>query len=211
MSDEVREIPLSQIVPNQDYQPRSNGLSESHVRLLMESDPATWPPLIVSPDGKGGYHIIDGFQRHEAGTQLGLTHMRCFVQEGAGYPEAVTANIRHGLPLCIKDRKEAARWWAENELDLSYREIGRRVGLSDKTVKLALTPRHTESSPSRRPADPLEAWLLKTVRLDRVPSARDVAREIAAYEVEDRADIAKVYAAVGRVLTEASAPFLKGR
>ncbi len=204
-------IPLDRIIPDPKYQPRDGGLSASHIRLLMESDPTTWPPSIVSPDGKGEYDIIDGFHRYEAGARLGLTHLPCVVWEGAGYPEAVAANIAHGLPLSRADRKQAARWWASTEPGLSHREIGRRVGLSDKTVAKAITSRTTEPSQSRQTADPLDRWFFKTAQLDRMPSTRDVSREIATYEKEDRSGIAKVYAAIGRALTEASTPYLKGR
>lgn len=210
MSDAV-VIPIDRIIAASQYQPRDGGIVESHVRLLMESDPATWPPPIVSPDGKGGYDIIDGFHRHEAGTRLGLTHLRCIVQEGAGYPEAVSANLRHGLPLGISDRKEAARWWAENEPDLSYREIGRRVGLSDKTVKWAVETAAAESPQSRPPSGPLDRWLHQTYRLESPPSSRDVKADIDAYAEEDRAGVASFYAAIGQALVDASAPYMKGR
>lgn len=46
-------IPRDRLTPNADYQPRGGGLSESHVRLLIESDPSGWPPLLVSPADGG--------------------------------------------------------------------------------------------------------------------------------------------------------------
>lgn len=210
MSDPI-VIPLDRIIPDSQYQPRESGLSASHVQLLTESDSTTWPPLLVAPNDDGTFALIDGFHRRETASRLKLAGLPCVVWEGAGYPEAVAANIAHGLPLSRADRKEAARWWASTEPELSYREIARRVGLSDKTVAKAITSRTTEPSQSRQTADPLDRWFFKTAQLDRMPSTRDVSREIATYEKEDRSGIAKVYAAIGRALTEASTPYLKGR
>lgn len=203
-------IALARLTPDEQFQPRDAGLAESHVRLLMESDPAMWLPLTVAPDGDG-FVIIDGFHRREAAQRLGLASLSCVVVPGAGYEDAVAANIRHGLPLSIADRKEAARWWAEQEPELSLREIGRRTGLSDKTVKRAIDSTSVVPPQPRPAPDPLDRWLLTTARLDRRPSARDIGREIASYDPADRSDIAKGYAAVGKALVEAATPYLERR
>jgi ParB-like chromosome segregation protein Spo0J len=211
MSDQQAvTIPLDKLTADDRYQARGDGLSESHVRLLMESDPQDWPPILCAPNGDGTYGLRDGAHRTEAARRLGVPALRCNVVEGAGYPEAVMANIAHGLSLSRADRKDAARWWAEHEPGVSYREIGLRVGLSDKTVKAALTK--GERPAQTRPAsDPLDRWLHATYRLDSPPSPRDVKAEIDAYEEADRPDVAKVYAAVGKALIEATATYGKGR
>jgi ParB-like chromosome segregation protein Spo0J len=137
MSDTRTLISLSQLRADEDYQPRLEGLRESHIRLLMASDPATWAPLLVAPSDEGTFTVIDGFHRLEAATRLGLTALSCVVDPRAGYPEAVAANLRHGLPLALADRKAFARWLADEEPGLSYRELGRRCGLNHETVKRA--------------------------------------------------------------------------
>jgi len=208
MRTDVQMISLSQITPDPDFQPRTGGLVESHIRLLMESDPTNWPPVTVAPDGDEQYSLIDGFHRYEAATRLQLDTLACIVQDGAGYPEAVAANLTHGLPLPIADRKEAARWWSKQEPNLSYREIGRRVGLSDKTVKQAIEVNASEPKVRASTPDPLERWFMTISGLDRLPTVRDVAADIETYEASDRVEVASDYAAIGRILIEASAPYI---
>jgi len=203
-------IPLSSIVPDPGYQPRGDGFSTSHLAMLAESDPAKWPPLTVAPCDDGRYVLIDGFHRFEIATRRKLDALPCVVLEGAGYAEAVFANITHGLPLSRADRKDAARWWANEEPGLSYREIGRRVGLSDKTVAAAIRDGEP-SQPSRSTPDPvarLVSSLLRT-QADHAPSARSIRREIDAYANEHRADVAATLAAIGGALIEASRPFME--
>lgn len=209
--DHTVMIPLDRLILDPDYQPRSDGLSESHLRLLMESDPQRWNPLIVAPNGGGSFIVIDGFHRTEAARRMKLTELRCVIQEDAGYPEAVMANIAHGLPLSVNDRKEAARWWADHEPDMSYREIGLKTALSDKTVKRAIESDPAEAPKAQEASSPLDRWFHQTYRLDTPPSTRDVKAEIDAYDMADRPDVAEIYAAVGRALVDATASYLKRR
>src|SRR5215216_4354857 len=150
---EAVRIPIDRIFPDEGYQPRLKGWEEKHVRLLLTSDPDTWPPLVVTPQ-EDGYAIVDGFHRYEAAKRLGLKELACQIKSSAGYQEACEANVKHGLPLSVEDRKTYARWLYENEMPegkrLSYREIGRRCGLSDKTAKAAIenaeNPRSTREA-----------------------------------------------------------------
>jgi len=212
-------IPLDRITPNEDYQPRNAGLSERHIQLLMESDPATWSPLTVAPDGDA-YVPIDGFHRIEAGHRLGLAALPCVVVPGAGYPEAVAANLRHGLPLSMADRKEAARWWAEEEPNLSYREIGRRTGLSDKTVKQAVesTAAHTAKSPP----DPIRRLVTLAYRtysdhhgrtllgLGKAGNAAAFRRAIETFPENKQTDVAQALDAFGSAIVAASQHYMSG-
>lgn len=212
-------IPLPHLNADDAYQPRRSGLSESHIRLLMEVGPDHWPPLLVSPADNDTYDVIDGFHRLEAARRLGLAALPCTIAAGAGYPEAVAANIAHGLPLTKADRADAARWWHETEPGVSYREIGRRVGLSDKTVKRAVGEVPVES---RRPAspDPIRRLVALAYRAYGDHAGRtwfgfgeegnpDVfRREIAAYAEADQADVARALTAFGTACVTAAAGFL---
>lgn len=203
----VFEIPPTHIVANDDWQPRSGGLNSRHVELLAESDPATWPPIVVTSTLEGPYEVIDGFHRLAAACSIGLESIRCVVDSDAGYPEAVAYNIAHGLPLSSADRKMAARWWHDQEPELSYREIARRVGLSDKTVKVALAGQ-AEPKETRQQRSPVERMVSQLLRvgyrgeIDR----QAIAQEITAYE--SPSDIAAIVLTIGTELVEAARPFL---
>lgn len=205
-------IPLSHLTADDGYQARGDGLSEAHVRLLMESDPQDWPPVLVAPNGDGTYGLRDGNHRVETARRLGLPALRCAVVEGAGYPEAVAANLTHGLPLSKSDRKDAARWWKSEYPDMSYRQIGQRVGLSDKTVKAALTEGERQER-SRPSPDPVARFVSQILRVDDdgTMSSKKLRKEIESYNDESRAGVAETIATIGRELLEAATPYLERR
>ncbi len=209
-------IPIDRIFPDERYQPRMKGLEEKHLRLLLSSDPATWPPLAVTPE-KGGYAIIDGFHRYEAAKRLGLKEIACQINPSADYPEAFEANIKHGLPLSLDDRKAYARWLYENETPdgkrLSYREIGRRCGLSDKTAKAAIEEGAENPRPTREAPDPEERLLRSVEKIvyfdEQVPSRWYVREYIALFEEDYQREVAESFAEFGRSLVEGAKPYLR--
>jgi len=215
-------IPLGHLRANAAFQPRVDGLKESHVRLLMASDPATWPPLLVTPNADGTFDIIEGFHRKEAGTRLGLAALPCLVDPTAGYPEAVAANLAHGLPLSLPDRKAFAQWLAEEDPDLSLREIGRRCGLHHETVKRALEEAEPTGGQNRQaPPDPIARLVGNVERTYHMGSGRSMfgfgkagspapfRKAIDAYADEDRPAVAQALEAFGRACLEAAQPYLE--
>ncbi len=231
--DAAQMVPFAQLVPDEDYQPRSGGLDVAHVALLAASDPATWPPLLVSPIGDGRYNIIDGFHRHAAAQRLGLDVLPCLVDEGAGYPEAAAANLRHGLPLSLADRKDYAVWLRKHEPHLSQRQIASRTTLSQPTISRllgdALQPDSNESPADGAldypaPAKQQQAvarvvsLFAKATRdregigfLGRDRRAELVRQQLVERPEKERPALAKMLHEWGSVLVEASANYAKPR
>jgi hypothetical protein len=225
MSSERREpvqIRVSVLRANDDYQPRLEGIREGHVRLLMASDPAFWPPLLVSPNPDGMCDVIDGFHRLEAARRLDLQTLSCVLDASAGYPEAVAANLRHGLPLSLADRKEYARWLHQQEPGLSYRQLGLRSGLNHETVKRALEEDETEDGEYRHRSkpDPIDLLVRQVDRTYRSGAGRSwlglgksgnpnaFRRQIERYAEEDQPAVAQALYAFGQACVEAAHPYL---
>jgi hypothetical protein len=218
-------VPLARLRANEDYQPRVDGIDERHVRLLMATDPTTWPPLGVTPNDIGGFDVFDGFTRYEVGRRKGLAELLCVVVPGAGYPEAFAANLAHGLPLSLEDRKAYARWVREEEPGLSLREIGRRCGLHHETVRKALEGGEepaTGGQNRQASPDPIPRLVGQVVRaydgghgrtwfgLGRDGSPKPFRAAIDTYAEDDRPAVARALAAFGRACVAAAAPFVGG-
>jgi hypothetical protein len=113
--------------------PRANGVDKKHVRLLAESGEVL-PPILVH---RGSMRVIDGMHRLHLARLQGQKQVQVEFFEGddaAAFLQAVTANLTHGLPLSLADRKAAGlrimglfpRW--------SDRAVAKASGISGKTV-----------------------------------------------------------------------------
>lgn len=224
------DLPVRLLQASDTYQPRGEGLDLDHLERLRASDPARWPPLLVSPNEAGGYDVIDGFHRLHVAHERQLHTLRCEVVEGVGYPEAFAANLAHGLPLAPQDRKDFAVWLHEQEPTLSLRELARRSGLSDKTVKAALQSAENPQSVERAPAaspDPI-VRLVKLARsaiadrmgvnkLTQFFSGKTDARQraeyvgwvLAGYDDEERPVVAAALMTLGTALVEGARTYRK--
>lgn len=123
-----------------------------HVAALVESG-GEWPPITVT--GIEG-HIIDGHHRASAARRLGWETIPAVVVEVdhrsvEGLELATKANIEHGLPLSLAERKSIAARFAK-ETDWSDRRIAAACGLTHKTVA-DHRPRRAggENAPPARP------------------------------------------------------------
>jgi hypothetical protein len=226
-SSEAAHLSLKHLRANEDFQPRLDGLDERHVALLMSSDPDNWPPLLVTPNGAGVYDVIDGFHRLEAARRLGRTALPCVVDDQAGYPEGVAANLRHGLPLRLSDRKAYARWLHELEPQLSLRELGRRCGLNHQTVRSALSPADDSTNAGGQnghaSATPILPHVVRQVvrayeqgegrtwfGLGRASDPQVIADAIATYPDDRQAAAAKALATFGEACLTAAGAYLDG-
>jgi hypothetical protein len=218
---EAIPIELARLRANEEFQPRYDGLDADHVRRLMQSEPDDWSPLLVVPNELGGYDIIDGFHRFEVASRLGIATLPCVIRPDADYPDAVAANVRHGLPLKVEDRKMAARYWHSVDPGLSYRAIGRRCGLNHETVKRAIeTETSAGSAAQRSRPDPIARLVSHVYRtyadghgrtwlgFGREGNPKPFRTAIEGYRDEDRAVIAKAIDAFGRACVAAAEPYL---
>src|SRR5687768_14138749 len=128
---DIEHVPVERV--RDGYSPRLAGASSEHVRLLAELD-TRLPPITVH---RATMKLIDGAHRLAAAKLRGRAtiEVRFFNgTEGEAFVEAVRANIAHGLPLTLADRKAAAARLLRTHGEWSDRLIAGMIGLSPKTV-----------------------------------------------------------------------------
>jgi ParB-like chromosome segregation protein Spo0J len=112
---------------------RLGGVRADHVRALADLN-GRWPPLVVA---RKGHTIVDGVHRFHAAKLLGLTRLTCVWFDGDATEEFVQAlrlNVRHGLPLSLKEREAAAAQLLSRRPQWSDRRIGQLCGLAHATI-----------------------------------------------------------------------------
>ncbi|MEV4315579.1 ParB N-terminal domain-containing protein [Actinocrispum sp. NPDC049592] len=113
--------------------PRLDGEDPAHTRLLAEVT-GPLPPILVH---RPTMRVIDGEHRLRAALLRGerTLAVRFFDgDEDRAFLLSVQANLAHGLPLSLADRKAAALRVIERHPDWSDRGIAAAVGLADSTV-----------------------------------------------------------------------------
>lgn len=128
--------------------PRVEGIDRDHVARLAERIDEL-PPILVH---RSTMRIIDGMHRLHATRMSGRTTIEVVYFDGSVpdcFLAAVEANIRHGLPLTLADRRESAKKILASHPQWSDRAIAARVGLSGKTVGAL---RRTSTDPAVRSA-----------------------------------------------------------
>jgi ParB-like chromosome segregation protein Spo0J len=113
--------------------PRSGGINVAHVERLAEAE-LTLPPILIHGSTM---RIVDGVHRVAAALLLGRTAIQAHLLEGsleAAFVIAVRANVTHGLPLPLADRRAAVQKIMEFHADWSDRAIAAATGLSARTV-----------------------------------------------------------------------------
>ncbi|MFI0469522.1 streptomycin biosynthesis protein [Saccharopolyspora sp. 5N102] len=166
--------------------PRLEGEDPHHVQALAEVD-VRLPPILVH--GRT-MRVIDGMHRVRAAVLRGEAMIEAELVDGSEievFVRAVQANIAHGLPLSLRDRKAAAARIAGACPQWSDRAIARVTGLSPKTV--AAVRCSTEEVPHLktrvgqdgrpRPVDASEGRRIAREVISRRPGAslREVAKE----------------------------------
>jgi hypothetical protein len=125
--------------------PRLGGENLEHVEALAEVGDS-WPPILVH---RQTMRVIDGMHRLHAARLRGQTmvEVRFFDGDaGEAFVAAVKANVAHGLPLTLADRKAAAARIIGSQPQRSDRWIGEVTGLAAGTVG-AIRRRISPSAP----------------------------------------------------------------
>jgi ParB-like chromosome segregation protein Spo0J len=122
--------------------PRLNGENIEHIQLLAESQDKL-PPVVVH---RPTMRIIDGMHRLRAAQLRGQTEIEVIFFEGDeadAFVYGVQSNVAHGLPLSLRDRREAAGRILTTHSHWSNRRIAAIVGLAPSTVQ-AIRTRSTD-------------------------------------------------------------------
>jgi hypothetical protein len=113
--------------------PRRAGEDLFHVRMLAEME-GQLPPIIVH---RQSMRVVDGMHRLRAAKLRGDDHVDVRFVEGDSascFVLAVEANVRHGLPLSLEDRRAAAARIVSSYPQWSDRRIASVAGLAARTV-----------------------------------------------------------------------------
>jgi ParB-like chromosome segregation protein Spo0J len=165
--------------------PRLSGENPEHTRRLAEvADPL--PPIVVH---RPSMRVIDGLHRMRAAQLRGDYTIKAEFFTGdddSAFLLAVEANMAHGLPLSLCERKAAAVRLIAMFADRSDRSIAASAGISDKTVaglrSSAEIPRsnaRTGVDGRRRPVDGADRRRRAARLIARQPHTpiRDIAQE----------------------------------
>lgn len=146
------DLPLSQIVIDEQIQVRVDGLDEERVEqyTIVIENGGDMAPIIVFQDTNGNHLLADGFHRVEAYRRAGRNNIRAYVSKGgyeAAYEYAENANLEHGLAYSNEDKKNILRrrikqgrtwfeWSGDGKLNprVSYNEMARQLGVSQPTI-----------------------------------------------------------------------------
>lgn len=124
-------VPLSWLRPADS--PRLDGPDAEHVRLLAQV-PGPLPPILVHWPSM---RVVDGTHRVHAAQlrdEADIDVVYFVGDEDESFVRAVEANVLHGLPLSLADRRAAARRILQAYPEWSDRAIGQVAALSPKTV-----------------------------------------------------------------------------
>jgi hypothetical protein len=112
---------------------RASGVSREHVMTLVELG-GGWPPVLVQ---RSDCLVIDGAHRVAAARLLGWQRIEVTFFDGTAEEallEFLGRNVEHGLPLSLRDRKQAGRRVLTAHAEWSDRRIAEMCGISPKTV-----------------------------------------------------------------------------
>ncbi|HEY8044703.1 MAG TPA: ParB N-terminal domain-containing protein [Streptosporangiaceae bacterium] len=131
LSAEAEEVAIESLVVSDT--PRLSGESLEHVQTLAATQ-SRLPPIIVH---RQTMQVIDGMHRIRAAKLKGQESITVQFFEGSdadAFVLAVKANVSHGLPLPLADRKAAVARIIESHPHWADRMIAQVTGLAARTV-----------------------------------------------------------------------------
>ena len=134
-SDELREVPLEQIMPNSS-QPRRRFDTQA-LQALAESlgERGVLQPVLVRPKSGGRYELVAGERRWRAAKIAGLQAIPALVRDRADSEALELALIENMAREDLNPVEEARACDAlVEELGLTREQVGRRVGRSRVAV-----------------------------------------------------------------------------
>ncbi|MGW0886200.1 ParB/RepB/Spo0J family partition protein [Streptomyces sp. NPDC002671] len=131
MATVIVSVPIAALAPGTS--PRSQGLDQEHAARLAEYE-GVLPPILVN---RSDLQVIDGMHRLLAAYMRGQETIEVEFFDGTAedaFLRAVEANVTHGLPLSLADRRAAASRIIDSHPQMSDRAIARASGLGSKAV-----------------------------------------------------------------------------
>ena len=135
----VREVPVSRCAPN-PHQPRERFDVEAERDLAASvRERGVLQPILVTPDGEGGYRIVAGERRWRAARTVGLETIPAIVRKLAPR-EMVELALVENLQREDLNGIEEARGYRElvEDFGLTQAEVAEKVGKDRSTVTNAL-------------------------------------------------------------------------
>lgn len=134
---ETKEVSIKEINSSTDFTMRE-GLDKElvaqykeNLSIIVDENP------IKIYDTPSGLILYDGFHRVSAARQLNWIKIKAIVKKGSvqdAYAAACLANLKHGKPLTINERKKAICEFIKLRVEWSNRRIADEVGIHHTTI-----------------------------------------------------------------------------
>lgn len=124
-------VPVASLLPGDT--PRLQGVDITHAEMLADLENEL-PPILVQ---RSSMRVIDGMHRLHAAQLCGRKSVRvqfCDCDEDEAFLLAVVANVTHGMPLTLTEKRAAGARIVRMRPDASDRWIAQVSGLAAATI-----------------------------------------------------------------------------
>jgi len=131
------KLKLNDIKLNKELTPRE-GINKSTVGIYENSFDELPPIDVFWIESKDGWWLVDGWHRYEAAKNLGKKQIEASEHQGTlddAKEFSFDSNLKHGQPLTLNERREAARLKLIRHTERSDNWIGEDCGIADHTVR----------------------------------------------------------------------------